>query len=94
VAKVLVSDKLDPQGLEILEQASGLTVVYEPGLKGDDLLAAVADVDGLVIRSGTQVTAEVIAAADKLRAIGRAGIGVDNIDVPAATARGDEHTER
>jgi len=88
VAKVLVSDKLDPQGLEILEQASGLTVVYEPGLKGDDLLAAVADADGLVIRSGTQVTAEVIAAADKLKAIGRAGIGVDNIDVPAATARG------
>jgi D-3-phosphoglycerate dehydrogenase len=88
VAKVLVSDKLDPQGLEILEQAPGLTVVYEPGLKGDDLLAAVADVDGLVIRSGTQVTAEVIAAADKLKAIGRAGIGVDNVDVPAATARG------
>jgi len=88
VAKVLVSDKLDPQGLEILEQASGLTVVYEPGLKGDELLAAVADVDGLVIRSGTQVTAEVIAAAEKLRAIGRAGIGVDNIDVSAATARG------
>jgi len=53
VAKVLVSDKLDPQGLEILEHATGLTAVYEPGLKGDDLLAAVADVDGLVIRSGT-----------------------------------------
>jgi D-3-phosphoglycerate dehydrogenase len=88
VAKVLVSDKLDPQGLEILEHATGLTVVYEPGLKGDDLLAAVADVDGLVIRSGTQVTADVIAAADHLKVIGRAGIGVDNIDVPAATARG------
>jgi len=88
VAKVLVSDKLDPQGLEILEQAPGLTVVYEPGLKGDELLAAVADAEGLVIRSGTQVTAEVIAAAKKLRAIGRAGIGVDNVDLPAATARG------
>jgi len=83
-----VSDKLDPQGLEILEQAAGLTVVYEPGLKGDELLAAVADAEGLVIRSGTQVTAEVIAAAKKLRAIGRAGIGVDNVDLPAATARG------
>ena len=88
MAKVLVSDTLDPQGLEILEQAPGLTVVYEPGLKGDELLAAVADVEGLVIRSGTQVTAEVIAAAKKLRAIGRAGIGVDNVDLPAATARG------
>ncbi len=88
MAKVLVSDTLDPQGLEILEQAAGLTVVYEPGLKGDELLAAVADAEGLVIRSGTQVTAEVIAAAKKLRAIGRAGIGVDNVDLPAATARG------
>jgi D-3-phosphoglycerate dehydrogenase len=88
VAKVLVSDKLDPQGLEILEQAPGLSVVSQPGLKGDDLLAAVADAEGLVIRSGTKVTAEVIAAAEKLKVIGRAGIGVDNIDVPAATARG------
>jgi D-3-phosphoglycerate dehydrogenase len=88
VAKVLVSDKLDPQGLEILEQTPGLTVVAQPGLKGDELLAAVADAEGLVIRSGTKVTAEVIAAAEKLKVIGRAGIGVDNIDVPAATARG------
>ena len=88
MAKVLVSDKLDPHGLEILEQAPGLTVVAEPGLKGDELLAAVADAEGLVIRSGTQVTAEVIAAADKLKVIGRAGIGVDNIDIDEATARG------
>jgi D-3-phosphoglycerate dehydrogenase len=88
VVKVLISDSLDPQGLEILENTAGLTVVDSPGLKGDELLAAVADVDALVIRSGTQVTAEVIAAAQKLRVIGRAGIGVDNIDVPAATARG------
>jgi len=88
VTKVLVSDKLAPQGLEILEHAPGITVIAEPGLKGDELLAAVADAEGLVIRSGTQVTAEVIAAAEKLKVIGRAGIGVDNIDVPAATARG------
>ena len=88
MAKVLVSDTLAPEGLEILERAPGLTVVCEPGLKGDELLAAVADIDGLVIRSGTQVTAEVIAAAEKLKVIGRAGIGVDNVDVSAATARG------
>jgi len=88
VAKVLVTDKLAPEGLEILEHAPGITVVDELGLKGDELLAAVADADGLVIRSGTQVTAEVIAAAGKLKVIGRAGIGVDNVDIPAATARG------
>jgi len=88
VAKVLVSDALASQGLEILERAPGLTVIVEPGLKGGDLLAAVADVDGLVIRSGTKVTAEVLAAAEKLKVIGRAGIGVDNVDVAAATERG------
>ncbi len=88
MVKVLVSDKLAPEGLEILEHAPGITAVVEPGLKGDELLAAVADAEGLVIRSDTQVTAEVIAAAEKLKVIGRAGTGVDNVDVPAATARG------
>ena len=88
MAKVLVTDNLAPEGLEILERAPGITVVDESGLKGDELLLAVADAEGLVIRSATQVTAEVIAAAEKLKVIGRAGIGVDNIDVPAATARG------
>lgn len=88
VAKVLVTDSLAPQGLEILENTSGLNVVDAPGLKGAELIAAIADTEALVIRSGTQVTAEVIEAADKLRVIGRAGIGVDNVDVPAATARG------
>ena len=88
MAKVLVTDRLASEGLEILEHAPGITVVAESGLKGDELLAAMTDAEGLVIRSGTQVTAEVIAVADKLRVIGRAGIGVDNVNIPAATARG------
>jgi D-3-phosphoglycerate dehydrogenase len=86
--KVLVSDSLSSQGLEILERARGLEVIYQPGLPPAALLAAIADADGLVIRSGTKVTGDVIAAAERLRVIGRAGIGVDNVDVPAATARG------
>ncbi len=86
--KVLVSDELAPQGLEILERARGMQVAYRPGLPPGDLLAEIADVDGLVIRSATKVTADVIAAAQALQVIGRAGIGVDNVDVPAATARG------
>ncbi len=86
--KVLVSDALAAEGLEVLEQAKGLEVVNAPGLSHEELLVAVADIDGLVIRSGTQVTAEVLAAAEKLRVVGRAGIGVDNIDVAAATERG------
>jgi D-3-phosphoglycerate dehydrogenase len=88
VPKVLVSDSLDEQGLEILQRARGIEVDYRPGLAPGDLLTAIADADGLVIRSGTKVTADVIAAAPRLQVIGRAGIGVDNVDVPAATARG------
>jgi D-3-phosphoglycerate dehydrogenase len=88
VARVLISDSLAEQGLEILKHARGIEVDYRPGLPPGDLLAAIAEADGLVIRSGTKVTADVIAAGGKLRVIGRAGIGVDNVDVGAATARG------
>ena len=88
MAKVLVSDSLAPQGIEILQRAEGIEVVDSPGLSPGDLLAAITDVDALVIRSGTKVTADVIEAAAKLSAVGRAGIGVDNVDVAAATARG------
>ena len=86
--KVLVSDSLAEEGLAILEQAPGLTVLKRTGLKPPELLEAVRDVDALVVRSSTQVSAEVIAAARELRVIGRAGIGVDNVDVAAATQRG------
>lgn len=86
--RVLVSDALSSHGLEILERARGIEVVYSPGLSPGALLDAIADADGLVIRSGTKVTGDVIARAERLRVIGRAGIGVDNVDVPAATARG------
>jgi D-3-phosphoglycerate dehydrogenase len=88
VPKVLVSDDLAQQGLDILEQSRGIEVVYRPGMSPGELLDAIADADGLVIRSATKVTADVIAHASKLRVIGRAGIGVDNVDVDAATARG------
>jgi D-3-phosphoglycerate dehydrogenase / 2-oxoglutarate reductase len=88
VPKVLVSDPLAREGLAILESSRGLQVENVPGVKGEALLAAIRDADGLIVRSGTQVTREVLEAAQKLRVIGRAGIGVDNVDVPAATARG------
>ncbi len=78
MAKVLVSDSLAQQGLAILEAAEGIEVDYRPGLAPGDLIAAIADAEALVIRSGTKVTADVIAAGTKLRAIGRAGIGVDD----------------
>ncbi|MFP8875895.1 MAG: NAD(P)-dependent oxidoreductase, partial [Myxococcota bacterium] len=86
--KVLVSDSLAPQGIEILRQAEGIEVVESPGLSPGDLLTAIGDIDALVIRSGTKVTADVIEAAPNLSVVGRAGIGVDNVDVAAATQRG------
>ena len=86
--KVLVSDSLAEQGVSVLEQASGIEVLNKPGISADELLALIPDFQGLVIRSNTKVTAEVLAAAKNLRIIGRAGIGVDNIDVPVATQNG------
>ena len=85
--RVLVSDKVSRSCLEILEQ-HGLEVDYLPGRSSEELLAPLATADGWIVRSATQVTAELLAAAPRLRAVGRAGSGVDNVDVAAATARG------
>jgi len=85
--KVLISDKVHENCKRILEEA-GVVVDYRPGLKGDELLAALAGCSGLVVRSATQVTAEIIEAGRDLKVIGRAGVGVDNIDVDEATRRG------
>jgi D-3-phosphoglycerate dehydrogenase len=86
--RVLVSDSLAPQGLEILANARGIEVDYAPDLPPDALLERIREADGLVIRSGTKVTRDVLEAATRLRVVGRAGIGVDNVDLPAATERG------
>ncbi|HLF86205.1 MAG TPA: phosphoglycerate dehydrogenase, partial [Nitrospiria bacterium] len=85
--KVLVSDKLSDKGVEILRSA-GLTVDVKTKLTKEDLLKDIAEYDGLVIRSATKVTAEVINAAKNLKVIGRAGSGLDNVDLQAATKRG------
>lgn len=85
--KLLVSDPLSEEGLKILT-ASGIPVDVKPGLNEDELCAVIGEYDGLIIRSGTTVTKKVIDAGKKLRVVGRAGVGVDNIDIPAATARG------
>ncbi|TLY37377.1 MAG: phosphoglycerate dehydrogenase, partial [Nitrospirae bacterium] len=85
--KILVSDVLSKQGIEILEKA-GLTVDVKTKLSKEDLLHELRHYDGLIVRSATKVTAEVIAAAGKLRVIGRAGSGLDNVDTAAATKRG------
>lgn len=85
--RIFVSDNVSDSGLQPL-RAAGFFVAKQTGLDPAALLAALTDFDGLVVRSETRVTAELLAAAPSLRVIGRAGVGVDNIDVPAATARG------
>ena len=85
--KILVSDPLSDEGLEILKQ-SGFPVDVKPGLTEDELCGIIGDCDCLIIRSGTKVTKKVIDAGTNLRVIGRAGVGVDNIDVPYATDKG------
>ncbi|MEJ7733173.1 MAG: phosphoglycerate dehydrogenase [Polyangiaceae bacterium] len=86
--RVLVSDSLSEQGLSALRAVQGIEVDYKPGLNEADLAQAIVGASALVVRSGSKVTAKVIAAADELKVIGRAGIGVDNVDVPAASKRG------
>src|SRR5215471_13485042 len=85
--KVLIADALSPRAAEILT-ARGIGVDFSPGLAAEELKSCIADCDGLAVRSATKVTAGLIARAAKLKIIGRAGIGVDNIDVDAATQRG------
>jgi len=86
--KILVADKLSQTGLDWLQQQQDVEVVVKPGLSPSELAKIIADYDGMIIRSGVKVTAEVLASPGKLRCIARAGVGVDNVDVPLATAKG------
>ena len=85
--KVLISDELSPAAIAIFKNR-GVEVDVRTGLKPDELIAIIGNYDGLAIRSATKVTAKVLEAAKRLKVVGRAGIGVDNVDIAAATARG------
>ncbi len=86
--RVLISDDMSPRAAEVLAQSDRIEVDVRTGMTPDELKAIIGDYDGLLVRSATKVRAEIIEAADNLKVIGRAGIGVDNIDIPAASARG------
>ncbi|MGE5790515.1 MAG: hydroxyacid dehydrogenase, partial [Syntrophaceae bacterium] len=86
--RVLISDTLSPEGIEILKNTPGLEVDVQTSLTPDELKGIIKDYDGLAIRSATKVTKEIIEKADNLKVVGRAGIGVDNVDVNAASKRG------
>jgi D-3-phosphoglycerate dehydrogenase len=85
--KVLISDKMDPKAAEIF-RARGVKVDEITGKTPDELKAIIGQYDGLAIRSSTKVTKDILAHATNLKVVGRAGIGVDNVDIPAASAQG------
>ena len=85
--RVLIADKLSPTAVQIFKDR-GVETDVKTGLERDELIKIIGDYDGIAIRSATKITAKVLEAATKLKVIGRAGIGVDNVEIPAATARG------
>ena len=85
--RVLIADSLSPAAVDIFKNR-GVDFDIKTGLTKDELIAVIGDYDGIAIRSGAKLDKDVIAAAHKLQVIARAGIGVDNVDIPAATAKG------
>ena len=83
--KILISDKLGQAGLDRLDEMDDMAYEMITGLSKSELIAAIPEYDALIIRSGTKPDADIIAAGEKLKVIGRAGIGVDNVDIEAAT---------
>ena len=86
--KVLVADPISEKGIADLKACPSLDVVVKIGIKPEELLATAHEYDGIVVRSQTKITAEVMEKATRLKAVGRAGVGVDNIDVNAANKHG------
>ena len=86
--KLLISDPLSEDGLKILREIEGAEIVIKTGMSEDELILALQDVEALIVRSETKVTKRVLDTAKSLRVIGRAGVGVDNIDMAAATKKG------
>jgi len=86
--RVLLLDGIDPAGIELIQRTNSLDPIVHEKIAREKLLDIIADVDGIIVRSGTAVDRELIQKAKRLRVIGRAGVGVDNVDLDAATERG------
>lgn len=86
--KVLITDSIDNEGIDILNAEEGIEVVVDHSLKGSDLAQQIGPYNALITRSGTDVTADILQKADNLKVIGRAGVGVDNVDIEAASRKG------
>ncbi|MFZ2412381.1 MAG: hydroxyacid dehydrogenase, partial [Candidatus Methanoperedens sp.] len=86
--KILVSDSLSEEGLKILREEKDFQVDVKAGMKPEELKEVIKDYDALLVRSATKANKDIIAAGTKLKVIGRAGVGLDNVDIPAATEHG------
>lgn len=86
--KVLATDGMALDGVAVFDAAEGITIDVCKGIESAELLQKIPEYEGLIVRSATKVTAEIIRAGEKLKAIGRAGVGVDNVDIPAASRKG------
>jgi D-3-phosphoglycerate dehydrogenase len=86
--KVLLLDGIDPAGIELIRRTNAIEPIVHDKISRDELLGIVGNADGIIVRSSTAVDRELIQKAKKLRVVGRAGVGVDNVDLDAATERG------
>jgi D-3-phosphoglycerate dehydrogenase len=86
--KILITDKLAKEGIDLLKSINGVEPVVKTGISEDELSSIIGEYDGLIIRSETKVTAKVLKNSGKLKGIARAGVGIDNVDVPTATRKG------
>jgi len=86
--KILISDKFDPEGVARLKETDGIEVIYKGGHNREELIEAIGQANGLIIRSSSKVDAELLSRAPALKAVLRAGVGVDNIDIPECSRRG------
>ena len=86
--KIFIADSLSEKGMAVFQGEKGIQADLKPGLKPEEIIKLIGDYDAIVVRSGTTVTEAIIEAGKKLKVIGRAGVGLDNVDVPAATRRG------
>ena len=86
--RILISDPLSNKGLEILAKAKNLKYDIKTGLSPEELRKIIPEYDGIIVRSETKLGSKIIEVADRLKVIGRAGIGLDNVDLPAATKKG------
>src|SRR4029077_12915603 len=88
VPKILIADSISQRGIDELSREARLDITIEPGLSETELIEIIPEFSAIVVRSQTKVGAAVLNAGAKLRVVGRAGVGVDNVDVEAATRRG------